>query len=395
MLLLKISTKIFIARDLVGVERKEIMENIYFCVVLFLVIFGLTYYLIPKIRTVSLKLNLTDTPDSRSSHASITPSFGGVAFYISYIFTLFGIQFFFKDQISLTLLVSISVLFFTGMLDDIMNMPAKYKFFGQFLGVALLMFQPDFRILTLHGFMGIYEIPLVVSIGGSMFFLLGLINAFNLIDGIDGLTAITGIIVASFYSFMFYQLGYFYYFYISITTIATLLAFLRFNFSNKRKIFMGDTGSLSIGLVLGLLTLKLMTSDAVYTALNFNQKQLPLLLLGVLFVPILDTFRVMFIRFLKGVSMFKPDRNHLHHIIVDFGLSHRKASFCIGTVNLIVGLFMFFVIRNFNTVQSTFLLFATFTAGIILLFLMNKNKGALKWKIKIKNSMLRMFFFIW
>ena len=371
------------------------MENIYFCVVLFLVIFGLTYYLIPKIRTVSLKLNLTDTPDSRSSHANITPSFGGVAFYISYIFTLFGIQFFFKDQISLTLLVSISVLFFTGILDDIMNMPAKYKFFGQFLGVALLMFQPDFRILTLHGFMGIYEIPLVVSIGGSMFFLLGLINAFNLIDGIDGLTAITGIIVASFYSFMFYQLGYFYYFYISITTIATLLAFLRFNFSNKRKIFMGDTGSLSIGLVLGLLTLKLMTSDAVYTALNFNQKQLPLLLLGVLFVPILDTFRVMFIRFLKGVSMFKPDRNHLHHIIVDFGLSHRKASFCIGTVNLIVGLFMFFVIRNFNTVQSTFLLFATFTAGIILLFLMNKNKGALKWKIKIKNSMLRMFFFIW
>jgi len=158
---------------------------------------------------------------------------------------------------------------------------------------------------------------------------------------------------------------------------------------------MGDTGSLSIGLVLGLLTLKLMTSDAVYTALNFNQKQLPLLLLGVLFVPILDTFRVMLIRFLKGVSMFKPDRNHLHHIIVDFGLSHRKASFCIGTANLMVGLFMFYVIRNFSTMQSTFLLFGVFASGIVLLFLMNKNKGALKWKVKIKNSMLRMFFYIW
>jgi hypothetical protein len=85
----------------------------------------------------------------------------------------------------------------------------------------------------------------------------------------------------------------------------------------------------------------------------------------------------------------------LHHIIVDFGLSHRKASFCIGTVNFLVALFMFYVIRNFNTVQSAVLLCGTFTAGIVLLFLMNKNKGALKWKIKIKNSMLRMFFFLW
>jgi len=255
------------------------------------------------------------------------------------------------------------------------------------------MFQPDFRILTLHGFMGIYEIPLAFSVVGSMFFLLALVNAFNLIDGIDGLTAITGIIVASFYSYMFYQLGYFYYLYISITTIASLLAFLRFNFSVTKKIFMGDTGSLTIGLVLGLLTLKLMSSDTIYTALNFNQEQLPLLLLGVLFVPILDMCRVMLIRFFKGVSMFKPDRNHLHHIIVDYGLSHRKASFCIGLVNFIVGLIMFFVIRNYRPLQSTLLLITIFVGSFLLLFFMNKNKAALKLKIKIKKSMLRMFFY--
>ncbi len=138
----------------------------------------------------------------------------------------------------------------------------------------------------MHGFLGIYEIPLIASVAGSMFFLLALINAFNLLDGIDGLTSITGIIVASFYSYMFYKLGYFYYLSISITTIATLLAFLRFNFSVKRKIFMGDTGSLTIGLVLGLLTLKLMAADAVYTSLHFEPKQLPLDVVAVLFVPI-------------------------------------------------------------------------------------------------------------
>ena len=371
------------------------MENIYYFTLLFVSIFFVTYIIIPKIRSISVKFNLTDTPGVRSSHANVTPSFGGVAFYISYIIALFFLQFFFENQVSLTLLVGISILFFTGLFDDIVNLRAKVKFFGQFLGVALLMSQPDFRIISMHGFLGIHEIPLAVSIAGSMFFLLGLINAFNLLDGIDGLTSITGIIVASFYSYMFYQLGYFYYLSISITTIASLLAFLRFNFSIKRKIFMGDTGSLTIGLVLGLLTLKLMAADAIYTSLHFSPEQLPLVLIAVLFVPILDICRVMIIRLLRGVSMFSPDRNHIHHIIIDYGLSHRKASSLIGFVNFCVGLVMFFVIINYNTLQSALLLISIFVAGILLLFLMNRNKAALRLKLKLKASMLRMFFFTW
>ena len=243
----------------------------------------------------------------------------------------------------------------------------------------------------MHGFMGIYEIPLIVSVVGSMFFLLALINAFNLLDGIDGLTSITGIIVASFYSYMFYKLGYFYYLSISITTIATLLAFLRFNFSVKRKIFMGDTGSLTIGLVLGLLTLKLMAADAVYTSLNFQPKQLPLLLVAVLFVPILDICRVMIIRLLKGVSMFSADRNHIHHIIVDYGLSHLKASLLIGLVNIFVGLTMFFVSIKYNTLQSIFFLIGIFTGGVLLLFCMSGTKSSLRLKVKLKAFIVKFF----
>ena len=101
------------------------------------------------------------------------------------------------------------------------------------------------------------------------------------------------------------------------------------------------------------------------------------------------------IRLLRGVSMFSPDRNHIHHIIVDYGLSHRKASLLIGLVNFCVGLAMFFVIINYNTLQSTFLLIGIFAAGILLLFLMNRNKTALRLKVKLKASMLRMFFFTW
>ena len=354
--------------------------------------FMLSYFLIPKIRAKALKLNLKDTPDIRSSHTIPVPTFGGVVFYISYILILFFAQSLDSNHVSITLIASISILFFTGLLDDLRNLSPKIKFLCQIIGVAVLMFQPDFRILSFHGFMGIYEIPLYVSVGGSMFFLLGLINAFNLIDGIDGLTGITGVIVASFYSYMLYNLGYFFYLSISLATIATLLAFLRFNFSNKRKIFMGDTGSLVIGLVLGILTLKLLSvADDAYSSLSFYRAQLPLFLIAVLFVPLLDTMRVMFLRLTSGVSMFKPDRNHLHHIIVDFGLSHRKASFFIGFVNFSVALIMFFVIQKFNTFQSLCVLGLMFFIAIMVLFLMNKNKTALRLKIKMKNSMLKMF----
>ncbi|PQB07839.1 hypothetical protein BST83_12255 [Polaribacter filamentus] len=175
---------------------------------------------------------------------------------------------------------------------------------------------------------------------------------------------------------------------VSVTTIATLLAFLRFNFSIKRKIFMGDTGSLVIGLVLGLLTLKLMTLENASTPFPFNREQLPLFLAGVLFIPILDLFRVMILRASKGVSMFQPDRNHLHHIIVDFGLSHHKASIFIGMVNFIVAFIMFNTIQVYSSVTSAFILITLFLLAIIILFLMNKNRAAIKLKLKIKRSML-------
>ena len=151
---------------------------------------------------------------------------------------------------------------------------------------------------------------------------------------------------------------------------------------------MGDTGSLVIGLVLGLLTLKLMTLEGATIPFPFNPEQLPLFLVGVLFIPVLDILRVMGLRVLRGVSMFKPDRNHIHHIIVDFGLSHSKASFFIGGVNFMVALVMFNVIQIFSSIQSGIILISMFLFAIIILFLMNKNRAAIQQKLKIRKSML-------
>jgi UDP-N-acetylmuramyl pentapeptide phosphotransferase/UDP-N-acetylglucosamine-1-phosphate transferase len=154
---------------------------------------------------------------------------------------------------------------------------------------------------------------------------------------------------------------------------------------------MGDTGSLVIGLVLGLLTLRLMSfEDEAFVFLSFNRAQLPLFLITVLFVPLLDTLRVMLVRILNRVSIFKPDRNHIHHIIIDFGLSHRRASFFIGICNFFAALLMFFVIQLFDFMGSFIVLIAMFLLAILVLFLMNKNKAAIRLKVKIRQSLLRL-----
>lgn len=363
-----------------------VASNTVLLLALAILVFVLTLFLLPRIRENSLKFGLFDAPDHRSSHTQIVPTFGGVAFYISLLFTFFIIQRYDVNNVGLTLLVSISIVFFTGLKDDLQNLTPRMKFLGQVIGVAVLMIQPDFRIVSFHGFLGLQEIPLMVSIILSMFFILSLINAYNLIDGIDGLAAIIGIVIASSYSFIFYKLGMLLYLAICMSMMSMLFAFLRFNFSPRKKIFMGDTGSLVIGLVLGLLTLKLLSLGAdAFQVLAIDSQQLPLLILGILFIPVFDIFRVMAIRLSRKKPVFSPDRNHIHHILIDAGMSHIKASLLCGIGNIVIVLIMFYSIREFGIIASIFVL-AFFTASILLMFFgMNKSFINKRRKVRLRN----------
>lgn len=363
-------------------------------IIVFFILFCLSFILIPLIRKLTIRFGLFDIPDNRSSHSRVVPSLGGISFYISYLVLFFFIAQLDLDNMLLYMLASMSILFVIGLLDDILDLSARIKFLAQLLAVSILLSNLEIRIDSLYGFLGIFEIPMHLSILGSLFFLIGLINAFNLIDGIDGLAALTGIIVTTFYGYMLYKLGYLFYLYISIATIATLLAFLRYNLSKHKKLFMGDTGSLVIGLVIGVLTLKLMSvGDLGYLALSFRAQKLPIFLIGVLFVPILDIIRVMMLRLIRGASIFSPDRNHIHHILIDSGLSHKKATFLIGIANFVVASIMFVAIRVFDTVQSFFILIFIFLISFILLFILNKSHIALRLKLKIKKSFPNIWFF--
>lgn len=357
---------------------------------IFLINLMTTFLLIPRIRNTTLKLGYTDTPDARSSHQNTVPTFGGIAFYISLILTLFMLQKENDNAIIITLLVSISILFFTGFKDDLRNSSPKAKLFGQLLAVSLLMLHSEFYISSLHGFLGIHEMPPIIGIPFSVFLFISIINAYNLIDGIDGLASMVGIVAASSFAVLFYNLDLYFYTGICVALISMLFAFLRFNFSTKKKIFMGDTGSLTIGFILGILGMRLMTLDfETVSLIGISRSGIPLLFLTILIVPTFDVSRVIFIRLIKKLSISTPDRNHIHHLLIDAGLTHKKASSLLGLVNIsLVGL-MYFSIKLVGLYISISFLAIVLLIFIYIFFIMNRRFDAIRVRIKLRNKLSR------
>jgi UDP-N-acetylmuramyl pentapeptide phosphotransferase/UDP-N-acetylglucosamine-1-phosphate transferase len=353
-----------------------------------------TFLLIPRIRNTTLKLGYIDTPDARSSHQNTVPTFGGIAFYISLILTLFMLQKEYDNAIIITLLVSISILFFTGFKDDLRNSSPKAKLFGQLLAVSLLMLHSEFYISSLHGLFGIYEMPPIIGVPFSVFLFISIINAYNLIDGIDGLASMVGIVAAFSFGVLFYHLDLYFYTGICVAIISMLFAYLRFNFSTKKKIFMGDTGSLTIGFVLGILGMRLMTLDfETVSLIGIPRSGILLLVLTILIVPTFDVSRVIFIRLIKKMSISSPDRNHIHHILIDAGLTHKKASLLLGFVNIFLVGMMYFSIKLIGLYTSISFLALILLLFIYLFFIMNRRFDAIRIRIKLRNKLSRFLSF--
>jgi UDP-N-acetylmuramyl pentapeptide phosphotransferase/UDP-N-acetylglucosamine-1-phosphate transferase len=353
-----------------------------------------TFLLIPRIRNTTLKLGYIDTPDARSSHQNTVPTFGGIAFYISLILTLFMLQKEYDNAIIITLLVSISILFFTGFKDDLRNSSPKAKLFGQLLAVSLLMLHSEFYISSLHGLFGIYEMPPIIGVPFSVFLFISIINAYNLIDGIDGLASMVGIVAAFSFGVLFYHLDLYFYTGICVAIISMLFAYLRFNFSTKKKIFMGDTGSLTIGFVLGILGMRLMTLDfETVSLIGIPRSGILLLVLTILIVPTFDVSRVIFIRLIKKMSISSPDRNHIHHILIDAGLTHKKASLLLGFVNIFLVGMMYFSIKLIGLYTSISFLALILLLFIYIFFIMNRRFDAIRIRIKLRNKLSRFLSF--
>lgn len=313
---------------------------LYYSILFFFGAYLISILTIPKIIGLVRHKNLMDNPNSRSSHITKTPTLGGVAFYYTLIFCLFFLNALGKHDEAIYLIPGLTILFMVGLKDDLVVLSPYTKLLAQLLSVLFVLSNESFTISTLNGFFGIYDIPVYVYYIMGSFMMVTIINAYNLIDGIDGLAAIVGIVILIIYATIFYMTEHYFFLLIAISLNGCLIAFLKFNFASRssdRKIFMGDTGSLIVGYIISILTLKFLAlTPEKYDSLPFLIENIPLIAISILIVPLFDTARVFTIRIANRKSPFSPDRNHTHHILIDYlNLSHRKASLIIGAFNII------------------------------------------------------------
>ena len=349
----------------------------------FLTTFALTYYLIPKVLWVSREKGLMADVNERSAHITPIPAFGGVAFYICIILVLSVLQSMRLTFVGNHLIAAITLLFMVGLKDDLVVSSARIKLLGQITAAIFIIFSPELMLTSLHGFLGIYEIHPLTSIFLKGFIVIALINSFNLIDGIDGLGAVTGIVIAGTFSWVFYLTNQPYYVMVAICVVGILTGFLRYNLSEgRKKMFMGDSGSLVVGLLLAFLTIRYLGMEpnvSMMTSGYLPENRL-LFLACVLFIPVFDTLRVILIRIANGKSPFSADRNHIHNVLVDLGLSHRKASAFFGLLNLIVITIYFIFSDKLGHEWLLLVVGVLYLAGLGL-FAILKSLGKLQQKI--------------
>jgi UDP-N-acetylmuramyl pentapeptide phosphotransferase/UDP-N-acetylglucosamine-1-phosphate transferase len=289
---------------------------------------------IPSIVTVAQLKRLYDEPGRRKSHHKAIPNLGGIAIFAGIMIAL-GLFADFTRAIEFRLLmVSMVITFFIGIKDDILIIAANKKLSGEIIATFIIVLLGDVRFTNLHGFLGIHEIPYVVSLLLNSFVFIVIINSFNLIDGIDGLASAIGIIITLFFGTWFYLIGNIEYAVLSASVTGAFSAFFYFNvYGNKNKIFMGDTGSLLLGMVMSIIVVKFNEINSVYQG-AYAIKSAPAVSFGILIVPLFDTLRVFIIRVLRGQSPFRPDKNHLHHKLLRIGYSHLGSTLRIVMVNI-------------------------------------------------------------
>ncbi len=298
---------------------------------------------IPAVIKVAREKHLMNEPNGRSSHTQKTPSLGGVAIFVA-IATVFAIMtpLVLRQETSTPLILpSLVILFFIGLKDDILVIDPYKKLVAQLLAASLLIIFADIRIGSLFGLFGIEQLPYLLSFGLTLFVMIVIINAYNLIDGIDGLAGGLGVVVCLTLGIYFFIAEVLWATVLCATLTGALTGFLRFNFSRTRKIFMGDSGSLTVGFILALLTIKFLQVNEVDNPAAYIQNA-PGLAIALLFIPLFDTLRVFIHRIVSGKGPFHADRNHIHHFVVDSGFSHKQASIILCAANaMIIGLGFF------------------------------------------------------
>jgi UDP-GlcNAc:undecaprenyl-phosphate/decaprenyl-phosphate GlcNAc-1-phosphate transferase len=314
----------------------------------FIFCFLVSFLTTPFVSYLAKKMGAVDKPNKRKVHIEAKPRLGGIAIYIAFLTGMLFLPF--EKEASSYIFLSTIIIVLTGILDDILELSAKQKLLGQFLASAALIaggFVIDYINIPYFGLLELnyFSIPV------TFFWMIGLINAINLIDGLDGLAGGVSIIALATILLMAVGKGQIFVIMLCIVVTSSTLGFLFYNFY-PAKIFMGDTGSQLLGLLIALISI-----SGFFKSVTFLSLFVPIMILG---VPFLDTSFAIIRRLINKQKWSHPDKSHLHHRLLAQGFSHPK------TVLMIYGISIFFSILAFgfslSTLEESFFLF------LVLLF---------------------------
>lgn len=338
----------------------------------FLMSFLITYVTIPSVILIAKVKNLCAVPNERTSHDSIIPTLGGLAIFVGFVLSIcFWTDFSVYPKLQY-ILFALVVIFLLGIKDDIIALSPLKKTIGILIAAVGVVVWGDVRISSFYGMFGVGELDYFVSIIFTIFTIFAIINAFNLIDGINGLCSSTGIISSLGFGIWFLLVGD----EVSIQRaimisglVGALVAFLRYNIT-PAQIFMGDTGSLILGLMISIFAIEFMETNNHYYG-QYRLQSAPIVAIGFMILPLADMAKVFIIRLSQKRSPFYPDRNHIHHLLLKLGYSHTKSTVLLSIVSLFF-VSVVFVLQRIGTLNLAILLFglafiATVIPNIILL----------------------------
>ena len=332
----------------------------------------------PLILDFCKRKKLYDIPNERKVHHNATPRMGGISFFpsmlVAFLCIIMYVPLSEKYNLSVNIwsavyLIGLLIIYLTGILDDLLGLNAPTKFAVQIATACLLPFC-GLYINNLYGLFGFWEIPYYIGVPLTIFIMVLIDNAINLIDGIDGLAASISLLalLGFLVYFRHYQVFVHTYSILIAGLMGALVAFLYFNLFGKieknTKIFMGDSGSLSLGFTLGFLFIKCASDN---TAIWQTRQEALLVPLTLLFVPMADVVRVTIYRFIHHKPLFLADKNHIHHKLMRARLTQHQTLACILCLSV------FFVILNYllyTVLSSTWILiidilcYSLFNTGI-------------------------------
>jgi len=336
----------------------------------------ISLYAVRKIIFITHHRKIFDTPDNiRKIHGAQIASLGGIGVFAGYMVSA---SFFMYLEWYYVVAASV-ILFFTGVYDDIMNMRPSKKLVAQLIASAITVFLADIRITSLYGIAGIWELPYALSTTLTILCCTLFINVFNFMDGIDGLACVLAILYTAVTAVFFAGMGDENMAGISLSLMGATIGLLYYNVA-PAKIYMGDTGSMLLGLT--IFTLSLSAVNLYSTGQNTHLMPLVhstpsfmMLMLSVLFLPIYDAIRVFALRISRGISPLHADRTHVHYYLLDAGFGHTGAVLVIALTNIaLIGIT--WLLQDINPLLLLLLLIALMSGMMSVLYFARKRTAS-------------------